>query len=352
MNPASTALQFAFIGLAAVSVYGFAHAARNDHTRASCKAVCELRPAYAGENRLAPDFELSDMDGKKVRLSEYRGRTLVLNFWTKTCKPCLEEMPALAELAKIVKGREDIAVMNLDDKTSKPLMASVHGSLWGVSSHVEPERDGAWLSGHSFFVRRKGIAREVASRGQVTLRGDHNLANVVMASGIAAAAGFPLDAIAPAVESFRGVPHRLEVVGRAGSVTYINDSIATSPERTMAGLRAFTEPVVLLLGGREKKLPLDGLQDLARERCRAVVCFGEAGDIFADAMRPAVRETSRLDTLDEAIAAAASLARPGDVVLFSPAGTSFDRYPSFEVRGAEFRKLVAALPGFDAEVRS
>ncbi len=250
------------------------------------------------------------------------------------------------------QGREDIAVMNLDDKTSKPLMASVHGSLWGVSSHVEPERDGAWLSGHSFFVRRKGIAREVASRGQVTLRGDHNLANVVMASGIAAAAGFPLDAIAPAVESFRGVPHRLEVVGRAGSVTFINDSIATSPERTMAGLRAFTEPVVLLLGGREKKLPLDGLQDLARERCRAVVCFGEAGDIFADAMRPAVRETSRLDTLDEAIAAAASLARPGDVVLFSPAGTSFDRYPSFEVRGAEFRKLVAALPGFDAEVRS
>jgi DNA-binding transcriptional regulator GbsR (MarR family)/peroxiredoxin len=113
MNPASTALQFAFIGLAAVSVYGFAHAARNDHTRASCKAVCELRPAYAGENRLAPDFELSDMDGKKVRLSEYRGRTLVLNFWTKTCKPCLEEMPAIAELAKIAKGREDIAVLTV-----------------------------------------------------------------------------------------------------------------------------------------------------------------------------------------------------------------------------------------------
>ena len=101
MNPASTALQFAFIGLAAAAVYGFAHAARNDHNRASCKAVCELRPAYAGNDRTAPDFELADMTGKKVRLSSYRGRTVVLNFWTKTCKPCLEEMPSIAELAKV-----------------------------------------------------------------------------------------------------------------------------------------------------------------------------------------------------------------------------------------------------------
>ena len=114
----------------------------------------------------------------------------------------------------------------------------------------------------------------------------------------------------------------------------------------MAGLRAFTEPVVLLLGGRDKNLPLDGLQELAKERCRAVICFGESGELFAEAMRPAVSDTRLVSTVEEAVAAAATIARTGDVVLFSPAGTSFDAYPSFEVRGAEFRRLVATLPGF------
>ena len=246
--------------------------------------------------------------------------------------------------------REDIAVLNMDDKTSKPLFASARAQVMAVSSHTEPERDGAWLAGHSIFVRRKGIAREVAARGQVRLRGEHNIANVVMACGIAAAAGLPLDALAPAISSFRGVAHRLEIAGRAFDATWVNDSIATSPERAMAGLRSFTEPVVLLLGGRDKNLPLDGLQELAKERCRAVVCFGESGGLFAEAIRPAVADTRLVSTVEDAVKAAASVVRAGDVVLFSPAGTSFDAYPSFEVRGAEFRRLVAALPGFTEEV--
>lgn len=246
--------------------------------------------------------------------------------------------------------REDIAVLNLDDKTSTPLFASARAQVVSVSSHHEPERDGAWLAGHSIFVRRKGIAREVAARGQVRLRGEHNISNVVMACGIASAAGLPMDAFAPAISAFRGVAHRLELAGRASGATWVNDSIATSPERAMAGLRAFTEPVVLLLGGRDKNLPLDGLQALAKERCRAVICFGESAELFADAMRPAVSDTRLVWNVEEAVNTAAKVVRAGDVVLFSPAGTSFDAYPSFEVRGAEFRRLVAALPGYTAEV--
>jgi UDP-N-acetylmuramoylalanine--D-glutamate ligase len=126
----------------------------------------------------------------------------------------------------------------------------------------------------------------------------------------------------------------------------VNDSIATSPERTSAGLLAFHEPVVLLLGGREKNLPLDRLQQLARERCRAVVCFGEAGPLFCEALSTAGVETRSVSTLDDAVCAASKLARPGDVVLLSPAGTSFDVYPNFEARGEAFRALVRALPGF------
>ena len=84
-----------------------------------------------------------------------------------------------------------------------------------------------------------------------------------------------------AITALRGVPHSLEIVGTSAGVTWLNDSIATSPERTIAGLESFTEPVVLLLGGRDKNLPLDGLRELAKRRCRAVICYGEAGPLFA-----------------------------------------------------------------------
>jgi UDP-N-acetylmuramoylalanine--D-glutamate ligase len=108
--------------------------------------------------------------------------------------------------------------------------------------------------------------------------------------------------------------------------------------------------VVLLLGGREKNLPLDGLQEIARKRCRAIVCFGEAGEPFANAMRGVAPTVRKVETLDEAVEAAAGLAERGDIVLLSPAGTSFDAYPSFEVRGEAFRTLARALPGFTREV--
>jgi UDP-N-acetylmuramoylalanine--D-glutamate ligase len=136
-------------------------------------------------------------------------------------------------------------------------------------------------------------------------------------------------------------------VGTAGGVTWVNDSIATAPERTIAGLRAFDEPVVLLLGGREKNLPLDALRSLMAARCRGAAFFGEAGPSFHASLSEAVPAATLVETLDDAVAAAAAMARPGDVVLLSPAGTSFDAFPSFEARGAAFRALVAALPGFE-----
>src|SRR5688500_14694240 len=95
LKPASFG-PLASIAVAAVAVFGFVRAAQNDQRRTTCSALCALTPAYAGKNRLAPDFELPDMNGTPVKLSSFRGKTVVVNFWTKTCKPCLEEMPALA----------------------------------------------------------------------------------------------------------------------------------------------------------------------------------------------------------------------------------------------------------------
>jgi UDP-N-acetylmuramoylalanine--D-glutamate ligase len=133
-------------------------------------------------------------------------------------------------------------------------------------------------------------------------------------------------------------------VAEAGGVCWYNDSIATAPERTLAGMRSFHEPLVLLLGGRDKHLPLEELAAECVARCRAVITFGEAGNLFADAVEAAATAgrpvVVRAENLTKAVSEARVLAQPGDVVLMSPAGTSFDAYPNFERRGEHFRQLV------------
>ena len=239
----------------------------------------------------------------------------------------------------------DYAVFNLDDPVSAPFRDEARGRVFLFSLEGDHGSDGAFLAEGWVVWRRDGNGERVIAASEIPLRGRHNVANVAAATAIAAACGIGPEAVARAVRSFRPPPHRLELVGRVNGVDYYNDSIATAPERTMAALRSFEEPVVLLLGGRDKDLPLDGMLALARERCRAVVCFGESGPKLARAAEAAGLAVTRADSLAAAFEAAVRAARPGDVVLLSPACTSFDAYENFEQRGAEFRRLVGQLAG-------
>jgi UDP-N-acetylmuramoylalanine--D-glutamate ligase len=173
--------------------------------------------------------------------------------------------------------------------------------------------------------------------------------NVLAACAVATVCGVAPEVQARAIRAFRGVEHRLEPVRTLTGVTYINDSIATSPERALMGLRSFDRPIVLLAGGRDKHLPLEEWAREARARCRAVVLFGEAAESFGRALEdapgegaPTLRKAARLA---EAVATARELARPGDIVLLSPGGTSFDEFRDYEERGRRFKELVAALDG-------
>lgn len=113
MKTGTLVAQIAFILVAAITVYGFVRAAQNDQRYSACTAFCGMRPDYAGRDRAVPDFELPDLDGQKVKFSSFRGKTVILNFWTKTCKPCLEEMPALGELGKLLRKRTDIVLVTI-----------------------------------------------------------------------------------------------------------------------------------------------------------------------------------------------------------------------------------------------
>ena len=244
------------------------------------------------------------------------------------------------------QGTDSIAVMNADDPTSRELTRTARGKVLRCSLEGEVNGRGAWLEDETLVVRADGQAEYILATSEIALRGRHNLSNAVMATAIASAAGWSLGSARVALRQFRGLAHRLEVIGSAHGVTWIDDSIATTPERVLAGLASLESPVILLLGGRDKGLPLAGLREAVAKRCRAVICFGEAGSSFAEALSQAVAYLHRVSTLDQAVSLAATKAQAGDVVLLSPAGSSFDAYPNFEFRGDAFRRAVQALDGF------
>lgn len=196
------------------------------------------------------------------------------------------------------QGTDAMAVMNADDPKSCELTRTARGKVVLCSLEGEVDGPGAWLDDESVVVRADGQAEHVVATSEIALRGRHNLANAVMATAIASAAGWSLESAGVALRQFRGLAHRLEVIGRTHSVTWIDDSIATTPERVLAGLASFESPMVLLLGGRDKGLSLAGLREAVIERCRAVICFGEAGSSFAEALRPAVADLHRVSTLE------------------------------------------------------
>ena len=250
------------------------------------------------------------------------------------------------------QAEDDTAIFNLDNEVTAGFIPQARGRVLTTSMLATIPGDGVALIGGHVVRREAGRDHRVLARDEIRLRGEHNVENVLTAVAIAAQIGVTDEAAARAVRAFTGVPHRLEPVATVGGVQWVNDSIATTPERTLAGMRSYTEPLVLLLGGRHKDLPLADLGRDATGRCRAVIAFGEAGPLFASAVRGArLGETPVIEEVADvnaAVAAAYRLARSGDVVLFSPAGTSFDAYRNFERRGEAFRAAVRALPGADA----
>ena len=246
------------------------------------------------------------------------------------------------------QSAEDVAVFGYDDAAAREMAAEAAGARVWFSLGDRIPGEGVYVRRGQAHYRRGKFDQPLFALDSLALRGEHNRENAVAAAAVASACGVAPAAIAAAVESFRSIPHRLELVGEADGVAYYNDSIATTPERTLAGVRSFEEPLVLLLGGRDKELPLAELAGEALRRSRAVVLFGESAGKLEAALKVALEAAPRgkgarivrARTLEEAVEAARAAARPGDVVLLSPACTSFDAYDNFERRGEHFRELV------------
>ena len=245
---------------------------------------------------------------------------------------------------------DDLAILNREDSGSWTLRSELQGKLisFGLKRPL-PGQTGTYFDGKNLMLQTAAGTEKLMPHELILLRGEHNLVNVLAACAIAYAASFPVSAMVAGVKGFLGVEHRLELVRTWRGSEWFNDSIATAPERTMAALRCFTEPIILLLGGRDKDLPWDELARMIHNRVNHVIVFGEAAFKILSALgllTPGEKLTSVACAADfeDALYQAAQISEPGDVVLLSPGCTSYDAFRDFEERGNYFKKWVNNLP--------
>jgi UDP-N-acetylmuramoylalanine--D-glutamate ligase len=235
----------------------------------------------------------------------------------------------------------DIAILCADDPGSLAMSAIVQGQtrLFSLKNEVT---EGAFVRNGRILIRN-GAEKAVCHVDEVQLRGRHNLLNVLAAASLADSAGIPTKAIAQAIRTFKGVEHRLELVRARRGVQWINDSIATAPERALAALEAFSEPIILLAGGQDKAMAWDVWAKIVPQQAKSIILFGELADLLAEKLTEQQAEFTKVETMEEAVEMAGETAVSGDIVLLSPGGTSFDAFPNFAERGVLFRQLVTDL---------
>lgn len=240
---------------------------------------------------------------------------------------------------------KDIAVFNADNDVTSEEAGRAVGRVRLFSRQKELE-DGVFLRGESIIARHDGQERQVMTVADIKLPGVHNIENYLAA--IAAVDGMVSDeVIREFARNFGGVEHRIELIRTRNGVRWYNDSIASSPNRTIAGLKAFPEKVILIAGGKDKGISYDELGPVLNEHVKLLILCGATAGVIRRSTEEAENYTG-LEIVDvndyqEAVQLADSRSAEGDVVILSPASTSFDRFANFMERGRVFKEIVNQL---------
>ncbi len=239
-------------------------------------------------------------------------------------------------------------VLNADNDITHGMEKLVRGSLNWFSRKVIPQ-NGAFLAedGTVNLVNNGEITR-VMHKDQIRLPGIHNVENYLAAIS-AVASEVSVETVVKVAETFGGVEHRIEFVRMLDGVKYYNDSIATSPTRTIAGLNSFDQKLIVLAGGYDKKIPFEPLAPVLIERAKVLILMGvtalkiKAAVTGCEGYDPNELEIIEVPSMEAAVETARKIAKEGDIVTLSPACASFDMYPNFEARGIHYKNLVNAL---------
>jgi len=248
-----------------------------------------------------------------------------------------------ASKAHIFKNQQasDIFIYNVDDNWTNNLASHVQCRTIGFSTQ-QRLIEGASVVNNKLVTSLDGKESKIIDIDKIFIKGKHNLYNSMAATLAGQLLGVDTASIQSSLQTFKGVEHRLEFVRELSNVRYYNDSKATNVDSVWYALQAFKEPIVLLLGGRDKGNDYSRLMELARKQVKAIVAIGESAEKVEQAFR-GIDNIVKTGTMDEAVATAHSIAQSGDVVLLSPACASFDWFKNYEHRGQVFKELVKNL---------
>ena len=258
----------------------------------------------------------------------------------------MEEYVAAKENLYLHQKSEDVLILNRDNSITHSFAAKAKGRVLEFSRQTEPEQ-GVFL--RDGVIWRKGeTVEKVLDQSDILLPGIHNVENY-MAAILAVGDRVSSETIREVARSFGGVEHRIELVREKDGVRYYNDSIASSPTRTIAGLRSFDQKLILIAGGYDKHVPFEPLGPEIVAHVKTLILTGatapkiEAAVLAAPNYVPGSPEILHEEDFYEAVRLAACTAKPGDVVILSPAGPAFDKFKNFAVRGKEFKRTVMEL---------
>ncbi|MBT9154602.1 MAG: UDP-N-acetylmuramoylalanine--D-glutamate ligase [Firmicutes bacterium] len=242
----------------------------------------------------------------------------------------------------------DVVILNYDDVLTRNMAASAPGRAVFFSRLSELAEGVFWREGH-LIARWQGREERICQAADLKLRGVHNQENIAAAAAACLVQDVPVSVIAKAVTEFATVEHRLELVRELNGVKYYNDSIASSPTRTIAGLAAIGGDIVLIAGGSDKQVPFDELARVIVERVRAVALIGKTAQKISQEISLAEHQSGRhvksaiLPSLAAAVEWCQTQTLPGSSVMLSPACASFDMFRDFEDRGRQFKAIVRSL---------
>ena len=202
--------------------------------------------------------------------------------------------------------------------------------------------NGAYIENGMMVTMIDNRRSEIIETDHISIRGIHNLYNSMAATLAALSMDVNVPSIRATLKNFKGVEHRLEFVREWNGITYVNDSKATNVDSVWYALQSFTQPIVLLLGGRDKGNDYARLSDLVRSNVRAIVAIGESSEKILSAFSH-IKSVCVAQSMEEAVRTATQLAMTGDVVLLSPACASFDWFENYEHRGKVFKEIVGKL---------
>lgn len=238
------------------------------------------------------------------------------------------------------QGNEDLLVLNGDDPLVCELGTKAN-SRKAFFSYQKTVDYGAWCLNREIYINDGKEAMFVCREDELGIIGPHNTMNALAALTLAYFSGVALEVIVEVLKTFKGVEHRLEMVGCFAGVTYINDSKGTNTNATITALNAVTEPIILLAGGYDKKEDYSELMELVAKRVKRLIVLGvTADDLIRAAAIKGFTAVTKVDNYEEAVACAKAAADSGDTVLLSPACASWDMFDNYEIRGRVFKRLV------------